>query len=253
MSEGMNNIAPVSGAIGISSLRVYTTAAPDGLAGGCPHMHFTCTESYAVLEGHGSVQILGYEGFREVALQPGSLLWYTPGIIHRLINRDGKLKLLVIMQNSGLPEAGDHVLIFPPEVLSNRGLYYQKASLASAEGHVYASDEEAAFRRRDLAVEGFNQLREKFESQGKSAMEEFYKQAITLVQDKVSDWQRVWKNKILSTCEKTEKQLKAVKFFNTSHLKNGKTYLLPSPEKPERFGFCGWLSPYNLEETLCNP
>ncbi len=243
--------APISGAIGISYLRVYTTKAPDGLAGGCPHMHFACTESYAVLEGHGHVQILGYEGYREVPLQPGTLLWYTPGIIHRLVNEDGNLKLLVIMQNAGLPEAGDHVLSFPFEILADKEAYYRHASLADAEGRVYANDAEAAFKRRDLAVTGFNQLKKRYETEGARVMDEFFEIAANLVHDKVPDWEAVWEAKILSTCRATERQLKAMQALNLSHLKEGHAFSLASPKTPERFGFCGWLSPYDLEGTQC--
>ncbi len=244
--------APISGGIGISYLRVYTTTAPDGLAGGCPHMHFTCTESYAVLEGHGAVQILGYEGYREVPLQPGTLLWYTPGIIHRLVNKDGNLRLLVIMQNAGLPEAGDHVLSFPFEILSDKEAYYRHASLADAKGRVYADNAEAAFKRRDLAVTGFNELVKRYETEGAKVMEEFFKLAAELVRDKVPDWQVVWEEKILKgTCRVTEGHLRAMRDLNLTHLKHGHAFSIASPASPERFGFCGWLSPYDLDGTQC--
>ena len=36
------------GAVGISKLSVYDTTAPDGLHGGTPHMHLTCSEGYVV-------------------------------------------------------------------------------------------------------------------------------------------------------------------------------------------------------------
>ena len=42
---------PFPGGIGVSHLRVYDTAAPDGLAGGTPHLHTVCTEAYAVVAG----------------------------------------------------------------------------------------------------------------------------------------------------------------------------------------------------------
>jgi mannose-6-phosphate isomerase-like protein (cupin superfamily) len=251
MNKGVKT-APISGGIGISYLRVYTTKAPDGLAGGCPHMHFACTESYAVLEGRGRVQILGYEGYREVPLQPGTLLWYTPGIIHRLVNEDGNLKLLVIMQNAGLPEAGDHVLSFPFDILADREAYYRHASLADAEGRVYASDAEAAFKRRDLAVTGFLQIRERYEKEGAKVMEEFFNLGAELLHDKIPDWRAVWEGKILKgTCKVTENHLNAMESFRLSHLKQGHAFSLPSPVTPERFGFCGWLSPYDLEGTKC--
>ncbi len=59
--------------------------------------------------GRGAVQTLTAAGFQETPLSPGALVWFTPGTIHRLVN-DGDLTLHVLMQNCGLPEAGDAVL-----------------------------------------------------------------------------------------------------------------------------------------------
>ena len=71
-----------------------------------------------MLGGRGAVQTLSGEGYDEQALAPGVMLWFTPGTVHRLVN-DGELDILVVMQNAGLPEAGDAVLTFPPEILGD--------------------------------------------------------------------------------------------------------------------------------------
>ncbi|HLN67922.1 MAG TPA: cupin domain-containing protein [Streptosporangiaceae bacterium] len=104
-----------------------------------------------VLAGHGRLQTLGARGYAEAELSPGDCLWFTPGIIHRLVN-EGALRLLVVMANAGLPEAGDAVLTFPPEILADPAAYDRAATLP-AEG---VADEmaDAARRRRDLAIEG---------------------------------------------------------------------------------------------------
>ena len=246
-------IPPISGAIGISHLKVYTTEGPDGLRGGCPHMHFTCTETYAVLSGQGSVQTLSYEGFEEVSLEPGQLIWYAPGVIHRLINQDGKLELLVIMQNAGLPEAGDHVLTFPAEILADKEAYFKAASLATAEGLVYAEGEEVAFRRRDLAVIGFNTLRERINREGPSVMDDFYRQAIEIVRPNLGHWRSIWEANALAAVKETDGHLKAIAKGERRHLHQGRVYTLPPPGDARRLGFCGWLSPYDLEGTVCQP
>ena len=163
-------VPALPGAVGVTHLKVYDTRAPDGLLGGSPHMHFACTEAYIVLAGSGAVQTLGAGGFKEVPLETGRLVWFTPGLIHRLINLDGELEILVVMQNAGLPEAGEFVLTFPEAVLADEQAYLSVASLAPS-GHVYTSSEEAARRRRDLAVEGFGVLRERFEAEGAAALE----------------------------------------------------------------------------------
>ena len=105
------------GAIGITHLKVYDSVAADGLAGGSPHMHFACSEAYLVIKGQGSVQTLSRSGFREVPLRAGSLVWFTPGVIHRLINADAQLEIFAVMENAGLPEQGDSVLTFPAPYL----------------------------------------------------------------------------------------------------------------------------------------
>src|SRR5262245_61519905 len=99
---------PLPGAVGVSGLQVYDWPTADGLCGGSPHVHLACAEAYVVIEGKGSVQTLNTEGFASTPLRPGTVLWFTPGTIHRLVNDDG-LRIVVIMQNDGLPEAGDAV------------------------------------------------------------------------------------------------------------------------------------------------
>jgi mannose-6-phosphate isomerase-like protein (cupin superfamily) len=74
------NLEALPGGIGVSHLMVYDTPASDGLIGGSPHMHFACSEAYLVIKGQGSVQTLSSEGFREVPLSAGSLVWFTPGV-----------------------------------------------------------------------------------------------------------------------------------------------------------------------------
>ena len=87
-------------------------------------------------------------------LRAGSLVWFTPGLIHRLINQDCQLEIFAVMENAGLPEHGDSVLTFPSEHLADEDRYLHFASLERA-GSAFSDTREAAERRRDLAVEGF--------------------------------------------------------------------------------------------------
>ncbi|PWS40035.1 cupin, partial [Streptomyces sp. ZEA17I] len=116
------------GAVAVSHLTVYDWPAADGLRGGTPHLHLTCSEGYVVIGGTGSVQTLTTTGFRQTPLAPGALVWFTPGTIHRLVN-DGGLRVVVLMQNSGLPEAGDAVLTLPPALLTGPEVYGAAAAL----------------------------------------------------------------------------------------------------------------------------
>src|ERR1700754_253452 len=122
----MRDLMP--GGVGISRLCVYDTATPDGRPGGTPHLHLCCTEAYVVTAGRGAVQTLSGQGFAEHELHPGAVVWFTPGTVHRLINGGG-LEIVVVMSNSGLPEAGDAVLTFPREVLADPDRYAAAAAL----------------------------------------------------------------------------------------------------------------------------
>jgi mannose-6-phosphate isomerase-like protein (cupin superfamily) len=236
------------GAVGVTHLKVYDTRAPDGLVGGSPHLHFACTEAYMVLAGHGAVQTLGAGGFEEVALEPGRLAWFTPGLIHRLVNLDGRLEILVLMQNAGLPEAGDFVLTFPPQILADEPAYLDAASLAPG-GQVYTSSEEAARRRRDLAVEGFAMLRQRFEQRGAAALEEFYRAAARLIQPKLDAWRAVWEYGPLAAARRTGDELEALRSGRVDHLLAGAIYELPPPGQPRKLGVCGTLGVYTPEGT----
>ncbi len=251
MSERVT-IPALPGAVGVTHLKVYDTLAPDGLVGGSPHLHFACTEAYMVIAGRGAVQTLGTGGFREVLLEPGRLVWFTPGLIHRLINLDGKLEILVLMQNAGLPEAGDFVLTFPEELLADEQAYLNAASLAPS-GHVYTGSEEAAYRRRDLAVDGFAVLRRRFELEGTAALEAFYRQALKLVRPKLDSWQEVWEQGPLATAQQTGEQLETLRQARIDHLLDGSIYELPSPGEPRKLGVCGTLGVYQPEGLLLSP
>lgn len=245
MSEHLP-VPPLPGGVGVTHLKVYDTPAPDGLVGGSPHLHLACTEAYVALAGRGAVQTLGAAGFRELPLEPGRLLWFTPGLIHRLINLDGELEILVLMQNAGLPEAGDFVLTFPQAILADERAYADAASLAPS-GHVYASSEEAARRRRDLAVEGFLALREQFEQRGVAALEEFYRAAARIVGPKLPAWRPTWEAGPLAAAQRTGAQLDALEQGRVEHLLDGAIYALPAPAEPRRLGMCGTLGLYQPE------
>jgi mannose-6-phosphate isomerase-like protein (cupin superfamily) len=102
------------GGTAVSLLAVYDWPGPDGAPGGSAHVHLACTEAYVVVGGRGRLQTLSAGGYAETPLTPLTVAWFSPGVIHRLIN-DGGLQILVVMQNGGLPEAGDSVLTFPPK------------------------------------------------------------------------------------------------------------------------------------------
>ncbi|GAA1007532.1 hypothetical protein Aple_018780 [Acrocarpospora pleiomorpha] len=208
--------------VGVSDLTVYDWPTADGLCGGSPHLHTLCAEAYVVIEGVGSVQTLTWSGFEETPLEPGSVVWFTPGTVHRLINGGG-LRIIVLMQNSGLPEAGDAVFTFPPHVLSDAARYGQ-----SVAGDVR--------NRRDLAIEGFLALR----ADG-SAFAGFLEHAARIVRTRLDTFEQRWREGPLKAALATGEQMTRLRNGDLSHLREGAVTRLSPTAKP---GMCGNLQAY---------
>ncbi|MCA9882664.1 MAG: cupin [Anaerolineae bacterium] len=221
----------------MTHLRVYDTIAPDGQRGGTPHVHLICSEVYVTLQGSGQVELLDLSGTRTVDLTPGSALVFSPGTIHRLLNPNSDLQILVIMQNSGLPEHGDNVPTFPPHILDDASTFVQAMRAPTLDD---------AYRRRDLAVEGFLALQSAFaesEQAGKKALSDFHTRAVRLMQPYFDRWADVVKAGPLTEAENTLHHLDALNTENTHHLQQARHQLIICAAT-ERIGFCGHLSPY---------
>lgn len=251
MNYSQTVTSALPGGISVTHLRVYDFPGPDTLSGGSPHMHFACTEAYFVLGGEGAVQTLSSQGYRETPLRTGSVVWFTPGVIHRLINRDGRLEIYVVMENEGLPEHGDSVLTFPDDYLRSEKEYLQVASL-SPKGSVYANNQEAATRRRDLAVDGFLALRKKVEAEGVAALQPFYERAVNLMRAKEPIWRNIWQTGPATTIRRTENYLDSLSAGSSDYLSASVVFDIPiNPETETRkFGFCGTLRPYLPEGVV---
>jgi hypothetical protein len=232
----------------VSHLRVYDSAAPDGLRGGTPHVHSLCTEAYAVIGGFGAVQTLGPNGFREYPLEPGAFVWFTPGTIHRLVNGDGALEIMVIMQNAGLPEAGDMVITFAPEVLDDPEAYARAHALPPGD-QTSGGSGEAARARRDAGVDGFLRLRAAFESEGPDALQRFYARVGRLLAPRAPQWRALWERGPRAAVEATGHQLEAMARGEAGHLQDASIHRLPPPPEERRMGCCGTLGVYLGEEA----
>jgi mannose-6-phosphate isomerase-like protein (cupin superfamily) len=230
-------VTPFPGGIGISGLRVYDWPTVDGLCGGSPHVHLTCAECYYVIGGRGSVQTLTRRGFAETPLREGTVAWFTPGTIHRLVN-DGDLRIIVMMQNSGLPEAGDAVFTFPAPVLADAERYAARAQ---------AGDEESARRRRDLALEGFLELRQRVEAGDHAALDEFYAAGLALKQESLDAWEKRWRAGALASAERTGEHLDRLRDGDLGHLAEADIHVMRS-EGPQRLGMCGRLDVHDPSE-----
>jgi mannose-6-phosphate isomerase-like protein (cupin superfamily) len=229
---------PLPGAVGVSKLSVYDTAAPDGHRGGTPHLHLCCTEAYVVTAGRGAVQTLsGQDGFAEHDLAPGTVLWFTPGTVHRLVNHGG-LEIVVLMANTGLPEAGDAVLTFPLDVVGDPERYAEAAALP--DGGAPGADVTAAYRRRDLAVQGFHELREH------GTLAEFHEAAVRLKQPLLGEWRARWERGAREAAEETGGQLTALAAGDPAHLGRSRVSSRRGPDEVGRLGMCGLLNTYRI-------
>jgi len=238
------------GGTAVSLLAVYDWSGPDGVAGGSAHVHLACTEGYVVVGGRGRLQTLSADGYAETPLTPLTVAWFSPGVIHRLIN-DGGLQILVVMQNGGLPEAGDSVLTFPPEHLADPRAYQVAASLPSTAaaaatagpGDPATAAATAARARKDLAVAGFIQLRERVAAEGQRALDDFYAAAAALVRGQLPAWREVWEAGPFAATVKTGNQIGLLAGGIHEHLREGRLTVL-GPRADRGYGMCGRLAAY---------
>ena len=259
--------AAFPGATAITVLDVYDWVAPDGLPGGSAHVHLASTEGYVVASGAGRLQTLGERGYAETPLRPGDCLWFTPGTIHRLVN-EGDLRLFVVMQNAGLPEHGDAVLTFPPEILADPDAYARAATLpsggqpagggarggeagGSAGAGVFGGDgtgdsgvAAAARRRAGLAVEGYLALRERVLESGPGALDDFYAAALRLAGQRADDWRDRWQAGALATAELTGDHLDEIGAGVAGHLDAAGLWRIERPAEERSYGMCGRLTTY---------
>jgi len=240
------------GGAGLTHIKVYDTPGPDGAISGGAHIHLVCSEIYFVLKGTGQMELLSIDGLETVDLVPNKVVFFRPGTFHRVLNPNKDLEILAIMQNGGLPERGDFVMSFPPEVLGNVSTYAQA---------LRARDLSEALKRRDLSLQGYLELKAAFGRSleiGQEALRGFYRAARNLIAPKVDGFE--WVLKVGSQTE-VKASLDACDFLRAGRLDylehsilGGKTcpghaslYPLNEPGKP---GMCGELHPYSLDESF---
>ena len=237
------------GATAVSAVSIYDWPSKDGAGGGTPHLHTASTEAYIVLEGTGRLETLDSRGFASTDLAPGVVLWFTPGTVHRAINTSGDLKVLVLMQNAGLPENGDAVMTFPAEHLVDVETYRAAASLPSedADGGDPVA-EEAARRRRDLALEGYFQLKQEVLRSGVAALAEFHAAAAKLVSGNTVKWAGFLEQGAAAQAELTKEHLRSLELKESFFLQESATRM--GERKTRRiYGMCGRIETWELSDN----
>jgi mannose-6-phosphate isomerase-like protein (cupin superfamily) len=231
------------GATLITRLRVYDTITPDGQRGGTPHFHFVCTEMYFVLAGSGMVELIDASGFSVVELHTHSALVFSPGTLHRLINPNSDMEILVIMQNNGLPERGDNVVCFPDDIMADDARFA---------GAMQAQTLADAYRRRDLGVRGFQAIKTAFEqdtAQGQAALARLYEQGSARTADLRRSWQGVLTSGPLVEAQTSLTRLEALDANQLDYLSGAQHHLI-HPAEYSKPGFCGHLNRYFDPATL---
>lgn len=230
------------GGTAVSHLTVYDWPGDDGLAGGSPHLHTASGEGYVVVGGSGRLQTLSRDGAAEHPLTAGTVLWFTPGTVHRLVN-DGGLQIVVVMQNAGLPEAGDAVFTFPNEVLADPDRYAAAAALPDGDEDAVAA---AARARRDLALAGFGELRDRVAADGPAALGRLHERAGALVAAKAPGWRTTWERSVRSGVDETGRVLTALAGGDAGHLRTASVHVGERREQPYRYGMCGRLRTWDV-------
>lgn len=232
------------GGTSISHLAVYDDAAPDGVCGGSPHVHLVSTEAYVVTGGTGALQTLDAAGFRETTLAAGDVLWFTPGTIHRAVT-DGDLTVVVLMSNAGLPEAGDAVLTFPRDVLADPERYAAAAALPDGDEAERAA---AASRRRDLAVAGFVEIRDRVRAGDATAWTDFHAAAVRIGRRRADGWDDIVRENPLRLAEQARASVAAVAAGDPGHLAEAAVHRAAAAPGPRGFGMCGRLRTYDFAD-----
>jgi len=235
------------GGVAVSHLSVYDwpAAIDGGVCGGTPHMHLTCSEGYVVTGGRGAVQTLtmsgATSGYEVTPLAAGTVAWFTPGTIHRLVN-EGDLRITVLMQNSGLPEAGDAVLTLPPRYLTDPETYAAVTVIPADAPE--AEQERVARARRDLALEGYEALRS---AEGPEALAAFHRAAAALVRPRLAEWRERWERGARAAAAATGEQLDRLDRGDCSHLADA-AVRAEQPSAYGKFGMCGRLDVYDVHK-----
>ncbi|GAA2275290.1 cupin domain-containing protein [Glycomyces scopariae] len=237
-------MAGFPGGTAVSIVTVYDWPTVDGQAGGSPHLHTASTEGYVVTGGTGAVETLSGDGYERRDLARGTVLWFAPGTVHRLVNGSGDLQLVVVMSNAGIPEAGDAVFTFPERVLDDPAAYTAAATAPAAPG---LTDEErgtATRTRRDLAVEGYLALRERVEREGPDAMKPLWDRAARIVADRTEDWRKLWADGPKAQADATGDHLDALARAESAHLCDA--HVGSAGDAAGRWGMCGRLETWDL-------
>lgn len=214
-----------------------------GVCGGTPHLHTACTEAYIWLQGSGGVELLSSRGHRVVPMTPYSVVWFSPGVIHRGVPdqpQRQEAEVLVLMQNAGLPESGDAVITLPERLWGDPEAYRDTVAVADPD---IEQARELVRARRALALEGLAELTESVARLGPSGLDGFYRYARHVVAPHLDTMSSLIAERVEPEVNRTRDILAQMKAGSFSHLHDGDAEFTAAPTAPV-FGMCGELRPF---------
>jgi hypothetical protein len=134
-------------------------------------------------------------------------------------------------------------MTLPPEHLTDRTTYLTATALIGTGPDRTAS----AIARRDLALLGFAVLREQYEAEGPSALDDFFAAAIRIVRPQLADWRERWEQGARRLADETGAALDALEAGTAPHLQGAELHHLPNPTEVGRHGMCGHLDIYDTQ------
>ena len=157
---------------------------------------------------------------------------------------DGDLEIIIVMQNGGLPEAGDCVLSLPHS--------YLKDSTSIGRWQTCLLRTRVANRsRRTRSAERIcrwpvlSNYGPRVEQEGPQALDEFYRSAAALTHDQLEEWRELWHNGAERAVATTGDQLRALESVELAHLQDGALREAnPRPGSP-RPGMCGRITNFD--------
>ena len=229
--------------VGLTHIKVYDAATDGSVPGGGAHLHTVCSEIYYILAGSGSIELLSFDGLSTVDLTPGKVVYFRPGVIHRILNPNHNLEILAIMQNGGLAERGDFVMTFPAETLASPAAYAQA---------IRVTDDRDALRRRDLSIVGYEVLKQTMQRdtlKGQELLRQFYRMARNLIAPKVDGFEWVLKSGTQAEAKSSFDAVDFLRLGRTDYLERAKHGAVDPMKKTGANGMVGVLHPYALEDT----
>jgi hypothetical protein len=134
-------------------------------------------------------------------------------------------------------------MTFPAAIVADPAAYAKASSL----GDSYGRSERAA-ARRDLAVAGFETLRDALLAGDRGPLEAFRAAAGALVRDRAAAWGRLVRERPLAQAERSLALTEAVARGDIAHLAEARVQQAMPSTGERGFGMCGRLRTYDVTD-----